>query len=269
MTGIIVVALILGSMYAGKRYYCTFFMALMLGCLYEFYRMFNNSGIKPNKVIGFLTGILFYLTSVWFLTDRPALSLFPFIMATFMLFFISELYNRRTENHIGNIALGIVGIIYVVVPFCFCNQLVFSASGYHPGLLVFLFGVIWLYDSGAYIFGVSLGRHRLFERISPKKSWEGAIFGGIAAVALSPLLWPCIDADSIPIPAARIAMAVLIVCAATFGDLSESVLKRQLGLKDSSNIIPGHGGLLDRFDSFLFAAPALAVGMEIIHYLCT
>jgi phosphatidate cytidylyltransferase len=138
------------------------------------------------------------------------------------------------------------------------NFLVFhEISGnnlYSPKLLVALFALIWTYDSGAYLVGVSIGKHRLFERISPKKSWEGAIGGTFTAILVSWLI-------SRYIPEIQwthwIIISILTVVSSTFGDLTESMFKRYFGIKDSGTILPGHGGILDRFDSLFFAVPVV------------
>jgi len=127
-------------------------------------------------------------------------------------------------------------------------------------LLIALFSLIWIYDSGAYLVGVSIGKHRLFERISPKKSWEGAIGGTVFAVAAAYFI-------SGLIPEIKmihwIAISVVLVISATFGDLTESMFKRYFGIKDSGHILPGHGGMLDRFDSLFFVVPAVFAYIKI------
>ena len=121
--------------------------------------------------------------------------------------------------------------------------------------------IIWIYDSAAYLFGVSFGRHRLFERISPKKSWEGAIGGALAALAASYAAFIFIPEISL---VNWIVLSALIIVSATLGDLTESMIKRSFGVKDSSNLIPGHGGILDRFDSLFFVVPVVVLYLKLI-----
>lgn len=146
--------------------------------------------------------------------------------------------------------------LYIAVPFSIIPCLAFSNNGFvwiYP-LAIFLF--LWTNDTGAYCFGTLFGKHRLFERISPKKSWEGSIGGGVLSLVVASVvayfdqslnLWQWLG------------FALVVVVFGTWGDLVESLLKRQLGIKDSGNILPGHGGMLDRFDSSLLAIPAVAV----------
>ena len=126
-----------------------------------------------------------------------------------------------------------------------------------------MFIFLWSSDSGAYVFGSWLGKHRLFPRISPKKSWEGSIGGGIVAILASQVIATFVPfAENLSPTLCRLlwaGLAVLVVVFGTWGDLVESLLKRKLGIKDSGNILPGHGGMLDRFDSSLLAIPAAVI----------
>lgn len=259
LAGIVFVIVTLGSLFAGKYGFALFFLFVLTGGLAEFYKLPRNSPVHPSKWAGIVTGILLF--SISFLTaSRQLLSesyliLFPVVL----LFFIAELF-RKKELPMENIACGILGIIYVALPLSLSNFIVFDEGRYDYRLMISLFVLIWVYDSGAYLFGVSLGRHRLFERISPKKSWEGAVGGMLAALAMA---WPLSAYTGIDL-LHWLVMAFLIVVASTWGDLSESLLKRQFGLKDSGHLIPGHGGLLDRFDSLLFAVPVFVCYLKLV-----
>ena len=144
------------------------------------------------------------------------------------------------------------------------NFLVFpeilGGNNYTPKLLIALFSLIWIYDSGAYLVGVSIGKHRLFERISPKKSWEGAIGGTLTAILAAYFI-------SVFVPEIDlihwIAISMLTVISSTFGDLTESMFKRFFAIKDSGNLFPGHGGVLDRFDSLFFAVPVVVMYLKL------
>ena len=153
-----------------------------------------------------------------------------------------------------NIAITFLGIIYVSVPFSLMNFIVFQdVNVYNPDLFLSLFIFIWVNDSGAYIAGTAFGKHRLFERISPKKSWEGFI-GGLLSTVLAAYILSVTFVSEYSFAFMTI-IAVIIVVTGTLGDLVESLFKRNLGVKDSGKVIPGHGGLLDRFDSIILAAP--------------
>ena len=137
---------------------------------------------------------------------------------------------------------------------------VFNNDGnvsYTPVLLLSFFALIWIYDTGAYLFGVTFGKHRLFERISPKKSWEGAIGGAIFAILASLLINHLFPGYLTVLQ--WIGFAFIVVVFGTWGDLVESMIKRSLNVKDSGNLIPGHGGILDRIDSSLLAGPAVVI----------
>ena len=169
---------------------------------------------------------------------------------------ISESLFRARTNTLAAVALTLLGIIYVSVPFTFFNGIVFHPynQGFDYQVALFLFAVIWIYDTGAYIFGRLIGRHKLFPRISPKKTWEGLAGGLVVAFAAAWLLKPLFPA----IPEAHIwILCPLIVATGTLGDLTESAWKRSAGVKDSGTIMPGHGGILDRMDSLIFAGPTV------------
>jgi phosphatidate cytidylyltransferase len=157
--------------------------------------------------------------------------------------------------------------LYIALPFASLNTLCFISTPagvtYYYWYALSLFIFLWASDTGAYLFGSWLGKHHLFPRISPKKSWEGSIGGGITAIVASQIIASFIPfAETLSDTTSRLlwaGLAVLTVIVGTWGDLVESVLKRRLGIKDSGNILPGHGGMLDRFDSSLLAIPAAVV----------
>ncbi len=186
------------------------------------------------------------------LLAKVAWGVYALVMLTL---FISELY-RKQENPLANWANIAMGQVYVAVPFSLLNAIYFGGEdgGVTPLLLLALFVTIWSNDTFAYLFGCTFGKHRLFERISPKKSWEG-FFGGMLGAAVSGYVF------SLFVPELClwewIVFSQIVVVFGTFGDLIESLIKRTLGVKDSGIAIPGHGGWLDRFDSMLFASPAV------------
>ena len=178
---------------------------------------------------------------------------------------VAELYLRR-PNPMNNWAYTMMSQLYVALPFALLSVLYFYPVQMMQGealtvavtpmlpLSVFIF--LWASDSGAYLVGSLIGKHRLFERISPKKSWEGSIGGGVLALVAAWVLWYFFPIMSLW---QWIGMALVVVVFGTWGDLVESLLKRQLGIKDSGHILPGHGGILDRFDSSMLAVPAVVI----------
>jgi phosphatidate cytidylyltransferase len=206
-----------------------------------------------------MCSILLYIgfTAIAHSNTVPALLVFtPYILAILCVF-IGRLFSTK-GNNIENLAYFALTQLYVALPFSLLPLL--STAGAPEGetyywlfpLSIFIF--IWCNDSGAYCIGCLIGRHKMFERISPKKTWEG-FFGGVAvAVGASVVMSNFFTVMNVW---QWIGMAVVIVIAGTLGDLIESSMKREMGIKDSGNFLPGHGGLLDRFDSTLLAVPSV------------
>lgn len=189
-----------------------------------------------------------------------ALAVLFVMIALCMIRLIMELYCKR-KNPIRHIALSIMSIVYIAIPLTLATCLYFLS----PALLLLMFVMIWLNDTGAFLVGSAIGSHRLFERLSPKKSWEG-FFGGLGVCVATGY----ITASWLPqyfegFSGNMLAgVGVLVSVMATWGDLFESMIKRTYGVKDSGNLIPGHGGILDRIDSLLFVAPALLIFVSIL-----
>ena len=172
------------------------------------------------------------------------------------LMFICELY-RRSETPIANIATSLLGTLYVALPMAMLLvvPMLLGAGEWNPWIMIFYIFIIWANDVFAYLFGITLGRHRLFERISPKKSWEGFFGGLLGAVAMGYVAATVLEASV----AMWIGVALVAAISGVFGDLVESMMKRSIDIKDSGNIIPGHGGWLDRFDALILSAPFVFV----------
>lgn len=260
--GVLLVAIIISATYFGPYSYIILFTLITALCVHEFTTIINASGqVRINRRIATLAGAYLFLSSALFQSNITAGDIFiPYILIILYLM-ISELYLKR-ENPIANWAFTIFSQLYIAVPFALLNILSFQSSNsptvveYNPILPLAVFIFIWVSDSGAYLVGVKFGKNRLFERISPKKSWEGSIGGAtftlIAAFILS-LYVPYLTLGQ------WLILALVVVIFGTWGDLSESLLKRTLGIKDSGYILPGHGGFLDRFDSALMAIPAAVI----------
>jgi len=170
------------------------------------------------------------------------------------------------RNSIADVRQSLSSFLYVALPLSLLNTL---ASNFSPELVLCLFIFLWLYDTGAFLVGCAIGKHRLFERISPKKSWEGVVGGAVAVIAAAIVISQVDVVSQMLNPNnfaldAWIVFGIGVVISGTLGDLFESLLKRCAGVKDSGNIIPGHGGVLDRIDSLLFAAPTTVIVMIIL-----
>jgi phosphatidate cytidylyltransferase len=263
VTGIVLVLVILIAILTGPYTYALLFISILIGGIVEFSNLFKESNVKPNKVLSLIISVAIY--AIAFLVAQGTLQL-KYILSFFPMLLIimaSELF-RKKENPVQNISITIFSIIYLAIPLSLVNFLVFpeilGGNNYTPKLLIALFTLIWIYDSGAYLVGVSIGKHRLFERISPKKSWEGAIGGTLTAILAAHFIAEIIPEIKL---IHWIVISLLIVISSTFGDLTESMFKRFFVIKDSGNIFPGHGGVLDRFDSLLFAATVVVTYLKL------
>ena len=268
LTGILFVALITGGILWNHISFLLLFIAISVLSVWEFARIMIKAGKCQAMHRTSATGaaLLFLSFTMYSVTYMPvAFSVYTLFLLYVM---IAELY-RKSGKAIENIALFFMGQVYVALPFALLNMSVigestngtFAYDGTIP-LMIFIF--LWLNDTGAYCVGSLIGKHRLFERISPKKSWEGSIGGGILSIASS-----FIFAHYFPFlnMAQWAGLALTVVVFGTWGDLTESLMKRQLGIKDSGTILPGHGGMLDRFDSALMAIPASVVYLYLLTIL--
>lgn len=262
LTGIVFVAVLVGGILYGPYTFAVLFTLIGALCVHEFATLINRGGEATlNPTITALGGAYLVLALWGYCTNAAGSYILLPYLALLLYLMISELYLKR-PNPVANWAYTMLSQLYVALPFALLNVLAFhndrlhDTVSYNPILPLSLFVFIWLSDTGAYCVGSLIGKHRLFERISPKKSWEGSIGGGLLAVASSLLFahyFPFLPAG------AWAGLAFVTVLFGTWGDLTESLLKRHLGIKDSGTILPGHGGMLDRFDSSLMAIPAAVV----------
>lgn len=252
----------LGSIFLGAYTFTFFYLILSLVALFEFYGMIKIAGIRPHRNIAlFAAGLIFLMTAGYHLLqfeNKYMLLIVPLIFSVF----ISELY-KKEKIPFSNISYTFVGFVYITIPFCFFYSLGYlqNPAEYNFHLPLSFLLMLWASDTGAYLFGMKFGKTRLFERHSPKKSWEG-FFGGMFTSVLVSYIISLFFTEINPIVFA--GMAVLIVSFGTLGDLVESMLKRSLNVKDSGNILPGHGGILDRFDGLLIAAPVVYAYLYLI-----
>ena len=211
-----------------------------------------------------LLGALIFATNYFFAIGKIGPFIFLGLIPLLLSIFIIELY-RNQNKPLHNIAFTLLGLLYVALPFSLLNYIVLSYSSYRIGyqshLLIGFFALAWANDSGAYAFGVSIGKNKLFPKISPKKSWEGLI-GGFFTTALVAWLISMIFPEVSLFHWFVIAFITAVM--SVFGDLVESMFKRSIGTKDSGKFLPGHGGVLDRFDGILFAAPVVFVYLEMM-----
>jgi phosphatidate cytidylyltransferase len=271
ITGALFVTLILGSIFWSEVIAFSVITGFMILGIIEFYTLFkNNDIVRLRWELPFIMTITIYgLFSLAMFDHIPNVLLmgtFPLIF----LYFLTELW-RKKNNPLINISVGLFGLIYVGLPFFlmvlinhFDQSLNWLDIGTSVPLLAAMFIIVWTNDTFAYLTGRFLGKHKLFERVSPKKTWEGTI-GGIAFAVGAGVLISLYSSQFDLI--FWIISAVLISLSSIFGDLLESLFKRSLKIKDSGSILPGHGGILDRFDAAIFAAPMFLFWVYINVYL--
>jgi phosphatidate cytidylyltransferase len=255
LTGLGYAFVLIAGMIIHPVIFAVVYLTLMVLALVEYYRMVELAGGNPQYVNGIATGVTFFISMFGF--TYGIWPLYVSLLSVVLLFstFVIELY-RKQPKPMSNIAFTLMGFFYIGLPMGLLNLLVFHGLPgehlFYPYILLGITITLWVYDSGAYLFGTAFGKHRLFERISPKKSWEGVIGGGAVALIsgfINSHFFPAIDLAN------WLIICLIIVVFGTFGDLIESMLKRSFNIKDSGKFLPGHGGILDRLDSFLFAIP--------------
>ncbi len=262
ITGFFFTATIIGAIWFGPTSFRLLFLLTALLSLREYYHLIGADARKPQKKAGLFAGALLYV-SIAFSADlfghlsQPEVLVMPAIA----LVFFAELY-RKQSDPFGNIAHTVTGILYTVLPFALLCNMSMQHGTYDATILLGYFLLIWCSDSFAYVFGNLMGKTRLFERISPKKSWEGSIGGGLSTLGVAYILSIYFTAYSLM---DWLVIALLVVVTGTLGDLSESMLKRSLNVKDSGNILPGHGGMLDRFDAVLLSVPFVWAYLSLFH----
>lgn len=257
-TAVFFVLVMVGSALLGQTVFSILLFLITILSLVEFLSIASNDMIKPaywpTVVAGGLTYIMLAAHAMGVIVSEGLIAIIPLLFFLFLF----ELW-RNKVNPFSNIALSLTAIIYIAIPFglmiYFFDPIVISGP-YHYGIVLGFLLILWLNDTGAYFIGSLIGKHKLFERISPGKTWEGsaggALFAMLTAWGLS-LVFKQLDLIN------WLVLAILIVITGTLGDLVESMLKRSLGIKDSGSILPGHGGMLDRFDAVLLSAPFVFV----------
>jgi phosphatidate cytidylyltransferase len=294
ISGLFFLGIIIGSIAFSSTSFALLFLAILIAGMLEFYTIASRTRARPQRITGTIIGVLLYLFSFMYSIGLINIEYFLIFIPFFSLVFITEIY-QDSKRPLQNIASTFFGIIYIAVPFALLPPLVFNISfniydsyqlsdeysfdfindiinyfsliapnhsiTYSYKVLLGVFILIWTFDTMAYFFGTAMGRHPLFKRISPKKTWEG-LFGGTLSTGilvyfvsvffneLTLMQWICIG--------------LIVIIIGTYGDLTQSLLKRSVSMKDSGKIMPGHGGILDRFDSFLLAYPIVFTYLQLI-----
>lgn len=254
LTGAVLIPLLLAAVWFLPPSYFRGLVAFAAAVgLHEFYRLAQSGGSRPLALPGVVLGAVLVMGN-FYGTRIPGPGLAAYAALCVIALLTARLFSRRpVEGALNDVAVTLLGIFYVGLLFGFQAAIHTGLQGKH--WLLFLYLVIWASDTGAYYVGTAFGRRRLFEKISPKKSVEGFL-GGTAAAMVAALLCKAWLVSGLGIVEALVLGAALALVG-TVGDLAESLFKRSVGVKDSGALIPGHGGILDRMDSLLFAAPVL------------
>ncbi|MDR2087437.1 MAG: phosphatidate cytidylyltransferase [Dysgonamonadaceae bacterium] len=263
LTGCLYVALITGSILLNKYTFAGLFSILLFFCLKEFYSLLNtHKKIRISTVYHSTGGVLLFISAGLYASGTLPAAVFAVYLLYLVILPVSGLYTKQADP-LAHTAYVLLGQCYIAFPFALLHFLVFppDSTAYYPLFLLSLFVFIWVNDTGAFAVGTLFGKHRLFPRISPKKSWEG-FFGGLFFTAASAFIFAYYEPV---IPYYHwVGIAVGVAVFGTWGDLVESLIKRTFGIKDSGNALPGHGGFLDRLDSLLLAVYAALLYVLVI-----
>lgn len=277
ITGLLGSAAIIYGLAVSEWAYFAIFFIICFFSLREFYKLSAFDGLLPLKTVGIIIGMAIFCLS-FFIERKDIDPKYYFIIFPLMaLVYMIKLYKKGEYKPFTNIAFTFLGIFYIAIPIALLNHVVFHerandvnftnsvTNTYSFQVILGILLILWATDTGAYFAGTFLGKHKLFERISPKKTWEGFIGGAVLAGIIA-FVFNLILANhnkQFLTVTDWIVITVIIVVGGTFGDLVESLLKRSIEIKDSGSSIPGHGGFLDRFDGLFISAPFVVAYLEI------
>lgn len=260
ITAIIGVALIVSSILYSDLTFALLFCAMSMFTQLEFYKLLGLDGNLPLTFYGTMCGVLLvvltYVVEKGLIGFENYFLISPFLA---MIFFI-KLYKKNDLKPFTNIGFTFLGLIYVALPFSLIIVMAMRGGVYNYEIILGSLLLLWATDIGAYFAGTKFGRRKLFERVSPKKSWEGAVGGALCATLVAFLLGLYFQSFE---PWKWFCIGGIIVVTGTYGDLVESLFKRSIAIKDSGSTIPGHGGFLDRFDGLLLSAPFIVTFLKI------
>ncbi len=268
-SGVVLFGVVLGAAFLGYWGFGALMLLITVVGVWEFYQLTMAKGARPQRCMGIVTSILLLVTAFSAIllavpcVESTVGELLPFVLlatiAAFALIFFVEVF-RNKENPTQNVASTIMGVIYVALPMSLMLFIPFmlSPDRWNPWIFLFYLFLVWGNDVFAYLVGISIGRHKMCPRLSPKKSWEGFFGGVLGSLAMGVLGAYVVEGNYL----VWLGLALVVSLSSVVGDLVESMFKRDAGVKDSGNFIPGHGGMLDRFDALILSAPFAFV------YLC-
>ena len=262
ISGVVLLGIVLGAAFGGKYAYGSFLLLIVVVGMWEFYNIATATGAKPHRTLGLAAGIVLIVTSFFVFEGIVDMDGDPrsadmliggvlYFSALIPLCFIVELF-QGSETPIRNVATTLMGIFYVAYPMALMLFIPWLILGeWRPEAFLFYLFIVWGNDVFAYLTGIAIGKHKMSPRISPKKSWEG-FFGGIVGAMAMGAVGSYVVGGGL---AMWLGLAAVVAITSVFGDLVESMFKREANIKDSGKIMPGHGGILDRFDALLISSP--------------
>lgn len=274
ISGVVLLGIVLGAAYGGKFAFGAFLLLIVVVGMWEFYNIAAATGASPHRTLGLAAGIVLFVTSFFifdgFVSDIRSADSVDMLIGGILYFsvliplcFVVELF-YDSETPLRNVATTLMGIFYVAYPMALMLFIPILITGeWQPESFLFYLFIVWGNDVFAYLVGIAFGKHKMAPRISPKKSWEGLAGGVAGAMAMG-----AIGSFVVGGPLGMwLGLAAVVAVTSVFGDLVESMFKREADIKDSGRIMPGHGGILDRFDALLISSPFAFVYLIGAHVL--
>ena len=274
ISGVVLLGIVLGAAYGGKYAYGGFLLLIVVVGMIEFYNIAAATGAVPRRTLGLAAGIVLFVTSFFLfegyvdeMQNADSVDMLIggvlYFSALIPLCFVVELFHD-SETPLRNVATTLMGILYVAYPMSLMLFIPLLITGeWQPEAFLFYLFIVWGNDVFAYLTGIAIGKHKMAPRISPKKSWEG-FAGGIVGAMVMGALGSFVVGGPLGM---WLGLAAVVAITSVFGDLVESMFKREAGIKDSGKIMPGHGGMLDRFDALLISSPFAFVYLVGAHVL--
>ena len=262
LTGMFGGSLLLLSALHELSYLAVFVLIIFLSSR-EYYKILAKNGFRPNFNLGVFLSVVIFVTTYFYASEKNLLGVHFILVPLLPLVCLSALYSSENKETLSNVSVTFFGILYISLPISLLNFIVFNDYGYNSIYLMATLLFLWTSESAAYFGGSLFGKKKLFESVSPMKTWEGVVFGLIANVILAYFIHEYIWTSYFSLTF-WIFFSIVVLISGIFGDLFESLLKRNFNLKDSGSKLPGHGGFLDRFDSFFFVIPYVYFYLKII-----
>ncbi len=244
--------------------YLVVFVIIIFLSTREYYKILSENGFNPNYNLGVFLSVIIFISSFLYASKESLIGVHFVLIPILPLICLSALYSSNNKETISNVSVTFFGILYISLSISLLNFIVFTDLEYNSVFLIATLLFLWTSESAAYLGGSLFGRKKLFESVSPMKTWEGVLFGLVANVILAYFIWKYLLINTFIF---WLGFSCVVLISGVFGDLFESLLKRNFNMKDSGNKLPGHGGFLDRFDSFFFVIPYVYFYLKIVNLL--